>query len=543
MEGNNNIDVELASQPANPFEGLSLKDATAKLFANGNTLESGPKGKFPVGADTQSLLALFADGTFLVSGTHKFDGRVLSFQSLVRKKGGKIARPIYVSMSLLNAIYSSNEKATSVKSSSDYNSSNQMQKDFVDIVYRAADLKVSDIHVIVSDHTTVLFRVSGSMQTILEYDKNWGEAFVRSVFASADISDSNYAQNEFQAGQKLGSTPLRGERDLYLPENILSIRLQFNPIAFGSRYLVMRLLYANSSASNDDNLHELGFSDYEDSKLYKMRSFPTGLCIIAGPTGSGKSTTLQRNMIKMLKEKNYELNLITVEDPPEYPIPGARQLPVTNATTEEEKEEAFNLALAAALRSDPDAMMVGEIRTLSSAELTFKAALSGHNVWSTLHANSAPAIVNRLLDMGIDAFKLKDAELIRGLLSQRLFKKLCPKCREAIKNHPDHPSYERLEKALGKYGIEQTYIKGKGCPFCGGKGIVGRIVASEIIIPDSTFLEKLTSGKKSDAVHYWTNELSGRTLKEDAIEKMLKGIISIDEVERWCGMIDTDAVY
>lgn len=543
MEGNNNIDVELASQPANPFEGLSLKDATVKLFANGNTLESGPKGKFPVGADTQSLLALFADGTFLVSGTHKFDGRVLSFQSLVRKKGGKIARPIYVSMSLLNSIYSSNEKATSIKSSSDDNSSNQMQKDFVDIVYRAADLKVSDIHVIVSDHTTVLFRVSGSMQTILEYDKNWGEAFVRSVFASADISDSNYAQNEFQAGQKLGSTPLRGERDLYLPENILSIRLQFNPIAFGSRYLVMRLLYANSSASNDDNLHELGFSDYEDSKLYKMRSFPTGLCIIAGPTGSGKSTTLQRNMIKMLKEKNYELNLITVEDPPEYPIPGARQLPVTNATTEEEKEEAFNLALAAALRSDPDAMMVGEIRTLSSAELTFKAALSGHNVWSTLHANSAPAIVNRLLDMGIDAFKLKDAELIRGLLSQRLFKKLCPKCREAIKNHPDHPSYERLEKALGKYGIEQTYIKGKGCPFCGGKGIVGRIVASEIIIPDSTFLEKLTSGKKSDAVHYWTNELSGRTLKEDAIEKMLKGIISIDEVERWCGMIDTDAVY
>ena len=543
MEGNNNIDVELASQPANPFEGLSLKDATAKLFANGNTLESGPRGKFPVGADTQSLLALFADGTFLVSGTHKFDGRVLSFQSLVRKKGGKIARPIYVSMSLLNSIYSSNEKATNVKSSSDDNSSNQMQKDFVDIVYRAADLKVSDIHVIVSDHTTVLFRVSGSMQTILEYDKNWGEAFVRSVFASADISDSNYAQNEFQAGQKLGSTPLRGERDLYLPENILSIRLQFNPIAFGSRYLVMRLLYANSSASNDDNLHELGFSDYEDSRLYKMRSFPTGLCIIAGPTGSGKSTTLQRNMIKMLKEKNYELNLITVEDPPEYPIPGARQLPVTNATTEEEKEKAFNLALAAALRSDPDAMMVGEIRTLSSAELTFKAALSGHNVWSTLHANSAPAIVNRLLDMGIDAFKLKDAELIRGLLSQRLFKKLCPKCREAIKNHPDHPSYERLEKALGKYGIEQTYIKGKGCPFCGGKGIVGRIVASEIIIPDSTFLEKLTSGKKSDAVHYWTNELSGRTLKEDAIEKMLKGIISIDEVERWCGMIDTDAVY
>ena len=534
----------LENAQENPFDGMNPKDAAAKLFANKNKLESGPSGKFPVGSDTQSLLALFSDGTFLVSNTHKFDGRVLSFQSLVRKKGGVIHRPIYVAMSLLNTIYSTAIKtSTSTVSKEDAMSNNQMQKDFVDIVYRASEQKVSDIHVVVADHTTVMFRIAGSMQTILEYDKNWGEAFVRSVFASADISDSNYAQNEFQAGQKLGSTPLRGERDLYLPENVLSIRLQFNPIAFGTRYLVMRLLYANSSTSSADNLKELGFSDYEDEKLYRMRSFPTGLCIIAGPTGSGKSTTLQRVMIKMLKEKNYELNLITVEDPPEYPIPGARQMPVTNATTEEEKENAFNLALAASLRSDPDAIMVGEIRTLSSAELTFKAALSGHNVWSTLHANSAPAIVNRLLDMGIDSFKLKDPELIRGLLSQRLFKKLCPKCRQAIKDHPEHPSYARLERALGKYGIEQSYIKGPGCPFCSGKGIVGRIVAAEVIIPDAKFLEKLVDGSKGEAVHYWTNELSGRTLKEDAIEKMLRGIIAVDEVERWCGMLDTEAVY
>ncbi|MBR4316922.1 MAG: Flp pilus assembly complex ATPase component TadA [Alphaproteobacteria bacterium] len=534
----------LENAQENPFDGMNPKDAAAKLFANNNKLESGPSGKFPVGSDTQSLLALFSDGTFLVSNTHKFDGRVLSFQSLVRKKGGVIHRPVYVAMSLLNTIYSTAIKtSTSTVSKEDAMSNNQMQKDFVDIVYRASEQKVSDIHVVVADHTTVMFRIAGSMQTILEYDKNWGEAFVRSVFASADISDSNYAQNEFQAGQKLGSTPLRGEKDLYLPENVLSIRLQFNPIAFGTRYLVMRLLYANSSSSSADNLKELGFSDYEDEKLYRMRSFPTGLCIIAGPTGSGKSTTLQRVMIKMLKEKNYELNLITVEDPPEYPIPGARQMPVTNATTEEEKENAFNLALAASLRSDPDAIMVGEIRTLSSAELTFKAALSGHNVWSTLHANSAPAIVNRLLDMGIDSFKLKDPELIRGLLSQRLFKKLCPKCRQAIKDHPEHPSYARLEKALGKYGIEQSYIKGPGCPFCSGKGIVGRIVAAEVIIPDAKFLEKLVDGSKGEAVHYWTNELSGRTLKEDAIEKMLRGIIAVDEVERWCGMLDTEAVY
>ncbi len=544
----NELSVE--RREVNPFENKSAKEVASMVFADGNKLETAENGKYPVNNDTRNLLALFSDGTFLVSNTHKFDGRVLSFMSLVKRKGGDIKKPHYVSMAILSNLYSSSSKMSGdgestkkTKKGDDFEVDNQIQKDFVDIIYKAAEIHVSDIHVVVGDHTSVMFRTNGSMQTILENTKEWGESFVRSVFASADISDSNYAQNEFQAGQKLGATPLRGETDLYLPESVLSIRLQFNPIAFGTRYLVMRVLYANTSSKGTDSLKDLGFSDYEDDKLFKMRAAPTGLCIVAGPTGSGKSTTLQRCMIKMLKEKNYELNLITVEDPPEYPIVGARQMPVTNATTEEEKEEAFNLALAASLRSDPDIIMVGEIRTLSSAELTFKAALSGHNVWSTLHANSAPAIINRLTDMGVDSYKLKDPELVRGLLSQRLFKKLCPKCREPIKNHPEHPSYERLLNALGEYGIEQSFIKGKGCENCKHKGITGRIVAAEIIMPDSIFLEKLISQSKKDAVLYWTNELSGRTLKEDAIGKMLKGIIAVEEVERWCGMIDADAVY
>ncbi|MDR1009438.1 MAG: Flp pilus assembly complex ATPase component TadA, partial [Rickettsiales bacterium] len=270
------------------FAGLSNKEIIAKLYSGGG-LESAASGNYPVGADTQGLLALFSDGTFLVSNTHKYDGRVLSFQSLVRKKGGKINRPEYVPMSLLAQIYQQagkdNEPKGGGKSGNlDEADNNKMQKDFVDIVYRAAEQKVSDIHVVVAEHTTVMFRVAGSMHTILEYDKQWGESFVRSVFASADISDSNYAQNEFQVGQKLGNTPLRGEKDLYLPENVLAIRLQFNPIAFATRYLVMRVLYANSNAANDDDLGSLGFSEYEDERLFRMRAYPTGLCIIAGPT-------------------------------------------------------------------------------------------------------------------------------------------------------------------------------------------------------------------------------------------------------------------
>ena len=548
MPPENLVEKESALRTHNPFDGLSDREVVAQVLKSG-TIESAPGGSYPVGADTQGLLVLFSNGTFLVSNTHKFDGRVLSFQSLVKKRGGKINRPEYVPMGVIASVYAKAARATgedfqrSPFADQDAASNNKMQKEFVDIVYRAAEQHVSDIHVVVGDHTTVMFRIAGSMQTVLEYDRNWGEAFVRSVFASADISDSNYAQNEFQVGQKMGSTPLRGEKDLYLPENVLAIRLQFNPIAFANRYLVMRVLYANASETNDDDLRQLGIGEYEEVRLLRMRALPTGLCIIAGPTGSGKSTTLQRNMIKMLKEKGYEINLITVEDPPEYPIKGARQLPVTNAATEEEKEQAFTMALSAALRSDPDAMMVGEIRTLSAAELTFKAALSGHNVWTTLHANSAPAIINRLLDMGVDSFKLKDAELIRGLLSQRLFKKLCPKCREPLKYREDHPAVPRIKRALGRYGFEQAFVQGKGCDFCSKKGIVGRIGAFEVITPDHEFLTLLLDGKKEDAILYWANSLSGRTLKEDAISKMMQGLISIDEVERWCGFIDLDAVY
>lgn len=124
-----------------------------------------------------------------------------------------------------------------------------MQKDFVNVVARAASQKVSDIHIVVADSTQIMFRINGMMQTEMEYNKEWGESFVRAAFASADISDANYAQNEFQGAQKLGSTPLRGSKGkLMLPHNVLAIRLQFNPIAFGTQYLVMRLLYADDQS-------------------------------------------------------------------------------------------------------------------------------------------------------------------------------------------------------------------------------------------------------------------------------------------------------
>lgn len=516
-----------------------------ELFGNDNKLLTAEDGDLNVNSETRRMLALFSDGTFLIDEAHRFDGQVLNFTAITKRRKLNMKTPKYVSGQEIAAIYAYAERGTgqinmTAEESIDY----QMQIDFLSVINRAAAKKVSDIHVIVADSSLVLFRINGMMERELEYSKEWGEAFVRAAFASADISDANYAQNEFQGAQKLGSTPLRGTNGkLKLPHNVLAIRLQFNPVAFGSQYLVMRLLFADDNPNGNSDLRGLGLGEREINLFYRLRATAVGLNIIAGPTGSGKSTTLQRNMIKLIQEHNGEINVITVEDPPEYPIPGARQMPVTNASSEEEKDEEFTKALSAALRSDPDVMMVGEIRSLSAAGLVFKGALSGHSVWSTLHANSAPAIITRLRDMGVQSYMLSDPEIIKGLISQRLFRKICPYCRISVKERMNDPSFERLKTALGDYGIENTYLRGPGCKYCGHKGVIGRMSVPEIIIPDAHFLQLMVNGDTKNAIDYWVSELDGRPLREAAIERMLKGYIDLDEVERWCGLLDQRPIY
>jgi type II secretory ATPase GspE/PulE/Tfp pilus assembly ATPase PilB-like protein len=557
MAATDNVAAQSSSTSTSPSlveQTAEKQEITAKnkkdsffddLFAPGNKLLTLEDGELPVDPETRRMLALFSDGTYLVDNAHRFDGKVLNFTATAKRRKLLMKNPQYVSTHEIAAIYAFAERGTgqvniSVEETAEY----QMQIDFLNVISRAAKKKVSDIHVIVADSSVVIFRNNGMMERELEYSKEWGEAFVRAAFASADISDANYAQNEFQGAQKLGETPLRGTNGkLKLPHNVLAIRLQFNPVAFGSQYLVMRLLYADDNPNGNSDLRSLGLDDREINLFYRLRATAVGLNIIAGPTGSGKSTTLQRNMIKLIEERSGEINVITVEDPPEYPIPGARQMPVTNANTEEEKDEEFNKALSAALRSDPDVMMVGEIRSLSAASLVFKGALSGHSVWSTLHANSAPAIVTRLRDMGVQPYMLSDPEIMKGLVSQRLFRKLCPYCRVSVKERMNDPSYQRLKTALGDYGIENTYIRGPGCKFCNNRGIIGRMSVPEIIIPDGYFLKLTVENNIKDAIDYWISELDGRPLREAAIERMLRGILDLDEVERWCGLLDQRPIY
>ncbi|MBO5833729.1 MAG: Flp pilus assembly complex ATPase component TadA [Alphaproteobacteria bacterium] len=522
------------------LESAESKDIIDYLYSNKNRLLTATGAEFELPKDTQGIIAYFSGGELIISRTHRYDGRVLAFVDLLQKRGRDVKEPFYSDLGLISNIYRTYEMRLggNVRARMDFD--NQMQKDFVDIIAKAAAQKVSDVHIEVADQTTVYFRIDGSMQPVLEYNSGWGESFVRAAFASADMSNANYAQNEYQSAQKDGRTPLRGTKDLYLPSGVLGVRMQFNPIAFGSRYVVMRLLYDNPSEGIKT---EQEFDTYEQQLLARMRSFPTGLVIVAGPTSSGKSTTLVRNMSMMLKERNYEINMITVENPVEQKIFGAHQMPVVNTTNEEQREEKYVEALAAALRSDPDTLMVGEIRTLAAAQLTVRGALSGHNVWTTLHANSAMAALTRLLDLGIEPFKLKEETLMRGLVSMRLFKKVCPHCRERLSDHPERPEYKRMMSAYGELGLRQVFLRGIGCAHCNGTGNIGRIKAGEIIITNSKFLELALAGNTDGAVKYWLEEMDGRTLKEAAAQLMLQGVISIDEFERWVGYVNEPGAY
>jgi type II secretory ATPase GspE/PulE/Tfp pilus assembly ATPase PilB-like protein len=258
---------------------------------------------------------------------------------------------------------------------------------------------------------------------------------------------------------------------------------------------------------------------------------------VAGPTGHGKSTTLQRNIIAILKEYNYNLAFYTVEDPPEYPIQGAVQMPVTNASTQEERAAQFTKAIAAAMRSNPDRMMIGEIRDEASAQLAFEAAMTGHQVWTSLHSNDAITIPFRLRDLHVEDYKLCDPTLMTGMISQRLVRKLCKACCLPIEEKElNYNLLARLEAA--QVHVERLRKRNpQGCPKCNGTGYSSRTVVAEVIIPDHTFMDMVKKDQKMDAEQYWLTHLNGRNMMEHMVDRLRFGEVDPGDAERVVGPI------
>ena len=299
---------------------------------------------------------------------------------------------------------------------------------------------------------------------------------------------------------------------------MLDIRVATLPTVEGES-VVMRLLDKSRRAPT---LAELGLSDEMQASLRELARRPTGALLVTGPTGSGKSTTLYAALSEINRP---EINIITVEDPVEYRLPGVNQVQINVRAG-----LTFANALKSILRSDPDVVMVGEIRDSDTAKISIEAALTGHLVLSTLHTNDAPSTISRLNEMGVEPFLTGAA--VSAVLAQRLARKLCAHCCELYS-----PSVEELLKARVSPEIAAandgvTFYRKVGCPRCNQTGYRGRIGIYQLLTMTEE-LESLAVSKASrDDLERAALRAGMRTLWDDGLSKVAAGLTSIEELTR-----------
>jgi general secretion pathway protein E len=485
-------------------------------------------GPLDRGQGIREIAAYYNTGRFVVSKSHKNSPKILSLMAEIKIAGYPTPEIEAVDIHRVQICYEQANGALDFRSKHD---DVRMRREVLSLIEEMSKRRVSDIHVVVYEASCLVrARVAGSMEHIAEWPPEYGHSFCAAAFTMADAADVNYQPYEYQGAR------VSNRKDLQLPEGVISLRLQFNPTVYDGRAMIMRLLY-NTDERTAGDVAGLGFTPVQLEDFEFLRQKPYGINVVAGPTGHGKSTTLQRNIIAILKEYNYNLAFYTVEDPPEYPIKGAVQMPVTNANTQAERAAQFTKAIAASLRSNPDRIMIGEVRDEASAGLAFEAAMTGHQVWTSLHSNDALTIPFRLRDLHVEDYKLCDPTLFTGMISQRLVRKLCKSCSIALEeNELNYNVLARFEAAKITYErLRKRHPQ--GCNNCNYTGYTSRTVVAEIIIPDNTFMDLVKKDQKMDAERYWLTNLNGRNLVEHMVDRLKAGEVDPLDAERTVGPI------
>jgi type IV pilus assembly protein PilB len=377
------------------------------------------------------------------------------------------------------------------------------------IIFQAAEDGASDVHFEPQeDALAVRLRIDGVLHEVQRIPKRMmaGVTTRLKVLAKLDIAERRKPQD----GRISLNAAAAGR--------MLDIRVATLPTVEGES-VVMRLL---DKSKRPPTLEELGLSDEMRQNLEEIVQRPTGAVLVTGPTGSGKSTTLYAALAEI---NNPEINIITVEDPVEYRLGGVNQVQI-NARA----GLTFAAALRSILRSDPDVVMVGEIRDPETAKISIEAALTGHFVLSTLHTNDAPGALTRLNEMGVEPFLTGSA--VTGVLAQRLARKLCTHCCEMYT-----PSVEELIKArvspdIAAQADGMIFYRKRGCPRCNQTGYKGRIGIFQLLRMSEN-LETLAAQKASrEELERAAMEEGMRTLWDDGIAKVAAGLTSIEELAR-----------
>jgi len=372
------------------------------------------------------------------------------------------------------------------------------------IITKAVQDKASDIHIEPQEKDMrVRYRIDGVLHEVMKSPKRIQSAILSrfKIMAGMDIAERRKPQD--------------GHCALTIKGKSLDFRVATLPTVYGER-VVLRILEKESILLN---LDDLGFLS-ESLQMYKSAfTKPYGAILITGPTGSGKSTTLYATLNVLNTEAK---NIVTIEDPVEYRLPGINQIQINTKAG-----LTFARGLRAILRTSPDIVMVGEIRDKETAQIAIEAALTGHLVFSTLHTNDAAGAITRLTEMGIQPFLTSSA--VDCVQAQRLARRLCANCKEA---------YEPPEKLLEEVGIEikdckiPTLYKAKGCAKCSETGYKGRVGLYEVMLV-SEEIKRLTVGRATtEEIKNVAIKEGMRTLKEDGLEKVLRGQTSIEEIMR-----------
>ena len=370
------------------------------------------------------------------------------------------------------------------------------------MVDQAVNERASDIHIEPMDEMVrVRFRIDGVMQEMMHYEVDLLPAIVARIKI---ISGLNISEKRIPQDGRMTHIVNRVEYD---------IRVSTLPTVYGEK-VVMRL--AEKKALTRDK-KDLGFPDDEMKKFEDLIAHPNGIILVTGPTGSGKSTTLYT----VLSELNQgTVNIITVEDPVEANVDGINQV-----QTNDKAGLTFASALRSILRQDPDIIMIGEIRDGETAGIAVKAAITGHLVVSTLHTNSAASTITRLEDMGVEPYLIADS--VVGIIAQRLVRRLCPKCK---KGHELNDEDKLRLRIRGE--SKPTIYEACGCAACNGTGYRGRIGVYEIM-PVTPAIRKIVAAEgNADEIQKVALEEGLTTLRMGAAKLVLKGITTINEVER-----------